>query len=249
MISEIKKGLAGKPARIINLTVSGAHLYGFPSPDSDVDYRGTFQIHTAKLIGLHKPRDVFDLKHKNAEVCLFELAKGINLAVKGNCNVLEHFNAKQVISTAEFIRLRQLINNAWGKVGIYNSYKGMATFNYKKFILQGKNTVKKYLYVFRGLMAGIHALQTGRIEPNAETLNKYFKIPEVRKLVKLKRDGVEVSIVPDSLDAGNLEARINDLFDRIDKAFERSKIPDKPSDEDLNKINEFLVGIRKDYID
>jgi len=249
VISEIKKRLAGKPAKMINLMISGAHLYGFPSPDSDIDYRGMFQIHTAKLIGLQRPKDVFELKHKNAEIVLFELSKEIGLALSGNCNVLEHINAKQIVSTAEFIKLRQLINNAWGKIGIYNSYKGMATFNYKKFVLQGKNTVKKYLYVFRGLMAGIYALQTGQIEPDVFQLNKYFKIPEVKQLIKLKRAGIEVSPIPEDMDTGNLEQRINELFERIDKAFEKSKIPDRPEEEDVNKINEFLISIRKDYID
>jgi len=29
------------PYRLLFATISGAHLYGFPSPDSDVDLRGT----------------------------------------------------------------------------------------------------------------------------------------------------------------------------------------------------------------
>lgn len=251
VISEIKKGLSVKPARLINLTISGAHLYGFESEDSDIDYRGTFLIHTSKLLGLHRHEDVFDLKidgPKLIEVSLFEMRKEIGLALSGNCNVLEHINAPQIVSSAESVKLKRLINNSFGKLGLYNSYKGMATFNYKKFILGGRNNAKKYLYVFRGLLAGIYVLQTGEIEPNIEILNRTFKIDEVKRLIELKKQGMEKGPVPADLDTGILETRINELFERIDKAFERSKIPDRPSPEDVEKINEFLLETRKGYL-
>jgi predicted nucleotidyltransferase len=246
-ISKIKLRLAGVPARMINLTISGAHLYGFESEDSDVDYRGMFQVDTNRLLGLSRPKDVIEMKFGNNEVVLFEVQKEIGLALGGNCNVMEHLNAKQIVSTAEFIRLRQLLNNAAGKIGLYNSYKGMAEFNYKKFILSGKNSVKKYLYVFRGLMAGIYVLQTGQIEPNIEVLNDYFKIPEVKELIQLKREGLEWGTVPSSIDNGRLEILINELFERLDGAFEKCKMPDRPTEEEKNKISEFLIGMRKDY--
>ena len=34
-------------------TISGAHLYGFASPDSDVDLRGAFLLPARSLLGLH----------------------------------------------------------------------------------------------------------------------------------------------------------------------------------------------------
>jgi len=36
-------------------TVSGAHLYGFPSPDSDVDLRGAFVLPVREVIRLREP--------------------------------------------------------------------------------------------------------------------------------------------------------------------------------------------------
>jgi len=249
VISQVKNHIQGIPARLINLTLSGAHLYGFESEDSDNDYRGMFQINTAKLLGLEKPKDVVEIMAKDNDIVLFEIEKEIKLALTGNCNVLEHMNAKQIVSTAEYLKLKQLINNAFGKNGLYSSYKGMAEFNYKKFILAGKNSVKKYLYIFRGLMAGIYVLQTGQIQPNIEILNDYFKLPEVKKLIELKKSGKEIEPVPTEIDNGQLEKRINELFERIDKAYENSKMPEKPTDEEVEKINEFLVGVRKDYCD
>lgn len=36
----LKREAAAQPYRLLFATISGAHLYGFPSPDSDFDLRG-----------------------------------------------------------------------------------------------------------------------------------------------------------------------------------------------------------------
>jgi predicted nucleotidyltransferase len=41
---------------VLFTTVSGAHLYGFASADSDVDLRGVFLLPVENLIGLHEPK-------------------------------------------------------------------------------------------------------------------------------------------------------------------------------------------------
>lgn len=244
-ISMIKNRLAQQTnGKIIFLTISGSHMYGFESQDSDIDYRGTFITHTNNLLGLVSTPDVIEINEGNTDIVLFEIKKEIELALAGNCNVLEHINAKPIVSTAEFVKLRQLVNNAFGKNGLYNSYKGLATFNYKKFILQGRNTIKKYLYVFRGLMAGIHVLQTGVIKPNIEELNQYFKFPEVKQLIKLKKAGKENDVPPPKLDTGKLEQRINYLFEKIDDAYLKSKMPERPEEEEVSALDEFLKRTR-----
>jgi len=245
-IAEIKKKIDEKQnGELIYLTISGSDLYGFPSQDSDVDYRGTYLTGTENFLGLHKRRDVIEMK---PDIVLFELGKEINLALKGNCNVLEHINAKPIYRTAEYLQMKQMINNTFPKNGLYNSYRGMAMFNYKKFIMKGRKTYKKYLYVFRGLMAGTYALQTGRIEPNTETLNKYFKIPEVKTLIKAKREGFENEKVTSIIEDGSLDALIPTLFDQMDKAYTRSKIPEKVDPQLWNEINSWLINLRTEKI-
>jgi hypothetical protein len=251
VISKIKDTLSTTNSKILFLTVSGAHLYGFLSKDSDTDYRGTFVTGTENLLGLKTPEDVIELDYPEGNpsgIVLFELKKEIDLALSGNCNVIEHINAPPILSGTESIKLKRLVNNAFGKNGIYNSYKGMAEFNYKKFILQGKSTVKKYLYVFRGLMAGIYVLETGIIKPDITELNKYFKIKEVNKLIALKKSGAETEAVPKDLDTGKLETIINGLFERIDRSYSKSKIPERPEKEDIEALDMFLKSVRRDNL-
>ena len=231
--------------RVIYITISGSHLYGFTSKDSDVDYRGTYIAGTENFLGLHRQRDVINMK---PDIVMFELAKEINLAITGNCNVLEHINAEPIYRTAESLELKQMVNNTFGKRGLYGSYRGLAEFNYKKFILRGKKSYKKYLYVFRGLMAGTYALQTGRIQPNIVELNKYFKIPLVKELVEYKIAGTENEEVSDLVDSGELDAIIPPLFERMDKAYDRCKIQPDADEEEMIKINKWLIEQRRNLI-
>ncbi len=242
----IKNRLSNEDATLFNLTVSGSHLYGFDSEDSDVDYRGMFIVDSNKLLGLYGLDEVVEIRFDDKDIVLFEIKKEINLALKGNCNVLEHINAPQVFNTARFLEMKQAINNSFGKTGLYNSYKGLATFNYKKFILGGKSNAKKYLYVLRGLMAGIHVLRTGRIEPNIQKLNIHFNIPEVNKLVAMKMAGDELEEIPKDLMDGSIERIISKLLDELDDAFIKSKIPGSPDDKDVRLVNSLLIKIRKE---
>ena len=155
--------------KIIYLMISGSDLFGFRSPDSDTDYRGCFQVKTNMLLGTKIPRSVIELKtlkkgmtHADvdkhdiyeSDTVLDELGKEVNLLLDGNCNHYEHLFAEPLVTSPERLELQVLFHENMNLLGIYRSYRGMADQNYKKFILGGKHTVKKYLYVLRGLMAG-----------------------------------------------------------------------------------------------
>ena len=244
LISTLKNNVHRKGGNLLNAYISGSHLYGWDSKDSDIDIRGCFVLRKENFLGLENPKEVIEIKTEDdKDIVLFEIRKLIKLALQGNCNILEEINSPQFYKNADFVKLKQLINNAFGKKGIYSSYRGMAEANYKGFILQGKNTVKKYLYVFRGLLAGIYCLQTGLIKPNIEELNNHFKIKEVTKLLEIKRNGLENEPLKD-LEEGVLDKKIKELFDKIDEAYLKCKIPEVPTKEEVEEINKFLIKLR-----
>src|SRR5260221_1842012 len=43
---------ASQPYPLLFMTISGAHLYGFPSPDSDYDLRGVHVLPASGVVGL-----------------------------------------------------------------------------------------------------------------------------------------------------------------------------------------------------
>jgi len=56
------------PWPLLFVTVSGAHLYGFASPDSDYDLRGVHVMPASSVIGLDLPRETYEVMDLDAEV-------------------------------------------------------------------------------------------------------------------------------------------------------------------------------------
>ena len=48
------------PYPLLFATVSGAHLYGFPSPDSDFDVRGAHVLLAREVLGLGEGRETIE---------------------------------------------------------------------------------------------------------------------------------------------------------------------------------------------
>src|SRR5947199_20183 len=48
----LKRIFAAQPYPLLLATINGAHLYGFPSPDSDFDLRGARVLPLVKVVGL-----------------------------------------------------------------------------------------------------------------------------------------------------------------------------------------------------
>src|SRR4051812_26727012 len=66
------------------VTVSGAHLYGFPSPDRDLHLRGCPRLPLARLLGLDPPADEtverkLDLGGLEVELVTHDLGKYLRL--------------------------------------------------------------------------------------------------------------------------------------------------------------------------
>lgn len=243
LISTIKKHISEvSSGKLFFLTVSGSDLYGFPSANSDLDLRGAFIAHSNHFLGLHNCKTT--INSVNPDYQIHELKKEIMLALKGNCNILEHLFSKPIYHIPEYITLKKLIADTLSKNGIYKSYRGMATFNYKKFILGGKQTYKKYLYVFRGLLAGRYFLETGKIEPNITKINSTYKFNLITKLVKSKKTGDATALIK-NIDCGELEKLITHCYLKIDSAYEKSKLPETPSNKDLKTLNSYLLKLRK----
>ena len=69
-------------------TVSGSHLYGFPSTDSDIDLRGCFLAPLRSLVGLKQPTETVEPKGefegRETEAVSHEVGKYLRLMCKHN---------------------------------------------------------------------------------------------------------------------------------------------------------------------
>lgn len=244
LISYIKNEVHNRNGILLNLYLSGSDLYGWRSVNSDIDIRGTYILDKSEFLGLKNPKQTIQLTGmENYDIDLFEIGKSVGLGLKGNCTVLEGYYAPQLYAMGEYKQIAQSLKESWGKGGVFGSYHGMAEFNYKKFIMQGRNTIKKYLYVFRGLLAGRYALSNGAFESDMAVLLKYYREPMIKKLLKLKQTGQEEEPLRE-LNSGELDDLVIKQFKKLDEAYEQSTIPTRPNDETWDKLNKLLIQTR-----
>ena len=59
----VQAEVAAHPYALVFATVSGAHLYGFPSRDSDVDLRGVHILPPNELLGLELGPGTIEVSH------------------------------------------------------------------------------------------------------------------------------------------------------------------------------------------
>jgi predicted nucleotidyltransferase len=110
------------------ITVSGAHLYGFPSEDSDIDLRGCYQLPLEDLVGLRRPVETrdpkLDLAGREVELVAHEIGKYLRLLCKHNGYILEQVFSPLVVLGEDFLdRLRPLARRCITK-GCYRHYRG-----------------------------------------------------------------------------------------------------------------------------
>ena len=57
----LRAEVAQHPYSLLFATISGAHLYGFPSPDSDYDLRGVHLLPVREVVGLLPKRETVEV--------------------------------------------------------------------------------------------------------------------------------------------------------------------------------------------
>ena len=227
-------------------TLSGAHLYGFPSSDSDYDIRGCHILDKREVCGISVPKDVIERMEGEIDFVSFDIKKELGLILQNNSNVLEHVFARPLVSGPAFPALKKIAGHSLSRA-VYNTYHGLAFHNWKnsaesKIPTGDGGSVKRYLSIMRSLMAGIVALDSGRIEPDIHELNRHFRYSLVDEFVRIKREGSEHGLVEHIEDADIL---ITQLFCDLDVARENSPLPENPPEEVVDLANEFLLECRE----
>ena len=213
------------------MSPSAAHLYGFPSPDSDYDLRGVHVLPLADVIGLNTPRETIEIStvrdKLEIDLVTHDIRKFFGLLLKKNGYVLEQLYSPLIVhSTPEHEDLKQI---ARGCITRHHShhYFGFAETQWKLFEKENPRRVKPLLYVYRVLLTGIHLMRTGTVEANLLRLNQEFALPYIDELVHRKLAGPEQSILPDP-DISSHQREYVRLRDQLQRAFEQSTLPETP---------------------
>lgn len=190
------------PERLLFATVSGAHLYGFPSPDSDFDLRGVHVLPAREVLGLAEPRETIEISDRRDGVELdlvtHDAKKFFGLMLKRNGYVLEQLYSPLIVhTTAEHAELKEIARGCITRYH-HHHYLGFAGTQWRLFEKEQPRRIKPLLYVYRVLLTGIHLMRTGEVEANLPTLNEEFRLPYIADLVDRKVGGGEHGILRDA---------------------------------------------------
>ena len=179
-----------QPYPLLFATISGAHLYGFPSPDSDFDLRGAHVLPLEKVIGLDVCDETVEdsrvIEGLEMDIVSHDVRKFFGLLLKKNGYVLEQLYSPLIVhTTPEHAELKAV---ARGCITRHHShhYFGFAETQWKLFLKGSVRRAKPLLYVYRVLLTGNHLMLSGTVEANLVTLNEEFRLPYIADLVARK---------------------------------------------------------------
>lgn len=180
-VTDLGPVLAGERHPLLFATVSGAHLYGFPSKDSDVDLRGVHLLPAADLVGLREAEEtrsrMWDRDGTEMDLVTHDLRKFVRLMLKPNGYVLEQLLSPLVVHTSE--THAELVELAPGVVTRNHAhhYRGFANTQWRLFGKTGE--LKPLLYTFRALLTGIHLMRSGEVLAHLRPSSGRWRRPRI----------------------------------------------------------------------
>jgi predicted nucleotidyltransferase len=233
------------PYPLVFATISGAHLYGFASPDSDYDLRGCHVLPVEEVVGLDPGRETIETSTKDdvfeLDLVTHDARKFFGLLLRKNGYVLEQVYSPLVVhTTPEHEALKAI---ALGCITRHHShhYIGFAETQWKIFEKELPRRIKPLLYFYRVLLTGIHLMRTGVVEADLVRLNEHARLAHVTDLIARKLAGPEQSTLDDS-DLEFHRREYERLRQELEASHQSSHLPERPSAR--SALNDLLVRLR-----
>ncbi|MFC0004444.1 nucleotidyltransferase domain-containing protein [Micromonospora siamensis] len=230
------------PRPLLFATVSGAHLYGFASVDSDLDLRGAHLLPAAEVVGLRTGPET--LQHTGVrdgvelDVVSHDLLKFARLLNSRNGYVLEQvLSPLVVVTTPVHDELRSLAPRLVTRHHAHH-YLGFAAGQERLSARTGQ--LKPALYTLRVLLTGIHLMRTGRLETDLGVLGTHLAyVPE---LIAAKREA-EHGPLPAGA-ARRLAVDVPRLRAELEAARDSSALPEHADPAAVDALHDLVVRTR-----
>jgi predicted nucleotidyltransferase len=237
--------LSEHPYPLLFATISGAHLYGFPSPDSDYDLRGVHLLPLEEVVGLKTGQETVEKSeiYDGLEIDLVthDARKFFGLLLKKNGYVLEQVLSPLIVhTTPEHAELKEIAKDCITRHHAYH-YLGFVETQWQLFQKENPPHVKPLLYVYRVLLTGIHLMRTGEVQANLGLLNEEFKLPYIADLIQRKVSGTEKGRL-EQADMGLHQREYERLRAELEQAYLESKLPEAPGG--AAALHDLLVRLR-----
>ncbi len=245
---QLKTVLAGQTYPLCFVTLSGAHLYGFPSADSDYDLRGAHVLPLREVIGFESGPQTIEHAGAsgNVEVDLVthDIKKFLSLLMKRNGYALEQlYSPLVVLTTPEHEELKEIARGCITR-DHHHHYLSFAENEWRSLSRKEGRQVKTVLYLLRVLLSGIYLMRTGQVEANLVRLNEEFALPYIPDLIARKTAGVEHAPLA-AVEVGLYEQEYHRLSGLLVESAEQSHLPNRGSSG--LALNDLLIRARFTY--
>jgi len=233
--------------RHVVVHLSGAHAYGFPSPDSDLDLKAIHLERTEHLLGLSTPTATSNrlevIEGVEIDYTSNELAVAVRGLLRGDGNMLERVCARAPLRTSpwlpELARLaRQCLSRKY-----HHHYRGFAWSQRKAVMEAEAPSAKKVLYVLRTALTGVHLLRVGECEPDLSVLYALYGFDIVPALIQAKQQAERQALGPDLVE--RVAPSLDRVFALLDETRDASPLPEEPQDDAVAALERWLVALRR----
>jgi len=246
----LTKITADHPYPLVFMSISGAHLYGFPSPDSDYDLRGVHILPVAKMLGLRVDDET--ISHEQIvdglelDQVTHDLHKFAQMLLKRDGSVLEQiFSPLVILTTPDHEALRVIAQGCITRNHSYH-YAGFSVTQWRLFNKENPHRIKPLLYIFRVLLTGIYLMRSGQVVASLPELNEIFQLPYIPELIVRKQTGHEQATLDDA-DLDFFQREFDRLSAELEAAHEQSSLPPAPSLATYTALNDWIIQVRLKY--
>ncbi len=196
---------AERGVRILFAVESGSRAWGFASPDSDYDVRFLYVHRVEDYLSIRERRDVIEAELPgDLDMAGWDLRKALGLLAKSNPSLHEWLRSPIVYRQDEtFMAEFGPLADEWlSETALFKHYLNMAKGNWAAYLQEEEVARKKYLYVFRPVLAGrwiergLGAPPMRFSELRAATLDDPVVDAALDRLLVDKARNVEMSLAP-----------------------------------------------------
>lgn len=227
--------------------LSGAHAYGFPSPDSDLDLKCGHIAPTHQLLsfeGHERVRNRLEwVEGVEVDYTSNELAKVLRGVVSGDGNMLERVTSHAPLAAHPDLATGAALALACTSKDAYRHYRGFAYSQADAVRKAEVPSAKKLLYVLRTALTGTHLLLERECQPDLTALFERYGFVEVPELIEIKKAG-EKGGLPEAWHP-RVEALLDRAFATLDGAREATTLPEHCPEPAKRELEAWMIELRR----
>lgn len=215
--------------QLILKVLVGSQAYGIANENSDYDYKSVYVLPASKILSLdYKYKGSSWIEGENEDNTSYEIGYFLSLATKCNPSILEVFKAPPTLAVEDGIKLKELFPYVWYSQGVFDSFVGYSLSQRKKMLEKKDDRPSKYAMACIRVLYNLIELLT------SQSFSLEIKLSKVKEaLINIKNGNVTYGEVVDASEK---------LIGLAKMALERCK-----HEQNLEKVNEFLIDLRKRY--